>query len=356
MSFFASDIYGDYTHGTMTLGEFKRQMGESYNDENAGIKVPDYQRNFVWTAPLKQRYLDTLSKRGPVFGFVMNYRSSDGVYELIDGQNRGKTIFEFMNDDLVYNRSPEEGGALKYSDIEGPDKRLFDRMEIHFIKSLNWDEDECQEYFRTIQDGMKLTKGEEIHSAQNNIFQNKIVHLATKYNTILRDTKKEGGFNYTNKRYIHYEVIGGLIKMLQDDKYYDRAGQIALKEVKKWDSFPQGTDLTEEEVARLVNLDAAVQRFEELMDYHVILRGDCEPLNTMAYGRDATFIRNMFFIHKNIAHMKSLPEIEQMMRFSEMNETVLTKHTPVHDQIKVWGGYGGMNDIMDKYREVYDAE
>lgn len=355
MSFFIDNVYGNYTHGTMTLGEFKRTMGDDYNDVNAGIKIPEYQRNFVWTAPLKQRYLETLSKRGPIFGFVMNYRSCDGVYELIDGQNRGKTIFEFMNDDIIFSRDQEEGGPLKYSEIAGQDKRIFDRMEIHFIKTLDWEEEECQEYFRTIQDGMKLTKGEEIHSAQNNIYQNKIVHLSTKYNDMLRASKKDGGFNFVNKRYIHYEVIGGLIKMFQDDQYYDRAGQIALKEVKKWDSFPQGTDLTEEEAQRLENLDNAVVRFEELMDYLVILRENCEPLNTMAYGRDATFIRNMFFIHKNITHMNSLPEIEQEMRFSEMNETVLTKHTEIHDQIKVWGGYGGMEDIMNKYREVYDA-
>ena len=43
---------------------------------------------------------------------------------------------QFMNDDIVFNREQEEGGPLKYSEIEGQEKRIFDRMEIHFIKTL----------------------------------------------------------------------------------------------------------------------------------------------------------------------------------------------------------------------------
>ena len=186
-----------------------------------------------------------------------------------------------MNDDIVFTW----GWPSKVT------RKFFDRMEIHYIKTLDWDEDECQEYF----------------SIQQRYLE-KIVHLSTKYNNILRSSKKDGGFNYINKRYIHYEVIGGLIKMFIDDKYYDRAGQIALKEV---DNFHQ-------EAQRLENLDNAVLRFEEVMDYLVILRENCEPLNTMSYGRDATFIRNMFFIHKNKDYMA----IDQMMD-SKMNEKFL---------------------------------
>jgi hypothetical protein len=349
LKFFSEDVYGNYTSHGMSLGDFKRQM------DDGSIIVPEYQRNFVWTPGHQQRYLDTLCKRGPIFGFVMNYHSSDGVYELIDGQNRGKTIHQFMSDELVFDRSPEEGGALKYSDIEGQQRRIFDRMEIHFIKTIDWDEDACQEYFRTIQDGMKLTKGEEIHSAQNNIFQHKIAALVTKYNQILRGDKKDGGFNYTNKRFIHLEVVGGLLKMFMDNEYKDRAGQVALKELKSWDGFPRSHVLTDEETERLAKLDEAVHHFEGMMNILISLRINCVPLTTMTYNRDATFIRNMFFIHQNEAHILGLPSDECQKRFSGMMETVLTKHTLIHDEIKVWGGYGGMDNIMAKYRGVFDG-
>ena len=54
---------------------------------------------------------------------------------------------------------------------------------------------------------------------------------------LFKNPKKEGGFNYVNKRYLHFEIIGGLLKVFMDGKYYDRPGQVALKELKKWDGF-----------------------------------------------------------------------------------------------------------------------
>ena len=240
-NFFGEDPYANYTSQSMSVGDFCRQMIDG------GIIIPNYQREFVWTMLYKQRYLQTLSQRGPIFGFVMNYNSRDGTYEVIDGQNRGKTIYEFMSDNLTFNRDPEDGGALKYSNMELAEKRKFDRMEIHFIKTFDCSDDECQAYFRSIQEGMKLTKGEEIHSAQNNIFQNKIVALVNRYKEILTKKRKEGGFNYTSKRYIEYEIFGCLLKCFMDNRYYDRPGQVASKELNNWDNFPT-ENLTTEEV------------------------------------------------------------------------------------------------------------
>ena len=244
-TFFGDDIYGEYTSGSISLGDFKRQM------DDGSIVIPGFQRNFVWTGPLKQRYLETISKRGPIFGFVMNYISSDGVYQLIDGQNRGKTMYEFMSNELLFNKDSDEGGSIKYEDIKGHEKRIFDRQEIHFIKTINWSEDDCQDYFRCIQEGMKLTRGEEIHSAQNNFFQNKIVYLSRLFNEPLEKKKKEGGFNYpleTKKnRYVHYEIIGCLLTIFLDNKWYDRPGQAALKQMKLWDDFDSESNSESEE-------------------------------------------------------------------------------------------------------------
>ena len=127
MAFFGEDPYANYTSQSISVGDFYRQM----TDE--GIMIPEYQREFVWTSIYKQRYLQTLSQRGPIFGFVMNYNSEDGTYDVIDGQNRGKTIFEFMSDNLTFNRGPEDGGALKYSEMESAEKRKFDRMEMFVL-------------------------------------------------------------------------------------------------------------------------------------------------------------------------------------------------------------------------------
>ena len=70
MSFFGENPYPNYTSQSMSVGEFCRKMIDG------GIRIPDYQREFVWTTVIKQGYLVTLSQRGPIFGFVMNYNST----------------------------------------------------------------------------------------------------------------------------------------------------------------------------------------------------------------------------------------------------------------------------------------
>jgi hypothetical protein len=349
-NFFSDELYANYTSGSMSLGDFARQM----LDES--IVFPSYQRNLVWTAQLKQSYLVTLSKRGPIFGFVLNQISATGVFECIDGQNRGKTINEFMTDSITYNRSLDEGGGIRYSGITGPDRRIFDRMEIHFIKTLDWDEDDCQTYFRSIQGGMSLSMGEEIHSAQNNHFQKEIVRTADRYNEILTKTKKEGGLNYTKNRYKSYEVIGGLLVMFLRGTYMDRCGQIALKELKSWDTFPQpGAFRTAEEDDRATALDVAAQQFEHHMDYLITLHENCQNLKDMAYSRDSTFIRNMWFLHLYVDEMDAPGSNYEYSKFNEMMKVVLTKKTDLHKQITEWGTSGQPDEIMIAYKGVYDG-
>lgn len=350
-TFFNSDddLYGDFTSGSISLGDFKRQM------EEKSVVVPTFQREFVWTGALKQRYLETLSKRGPIFGFVMNYNSQEGLYELIDGQNRGKTIYQFMCDKIIFNKDPDDGGGIHYSDITGSEKRVFDRQEIHFIKTINWSEDECQEYFRSIQDGMKLTKGEEINSAQNNYFQQNIVYLANLFSEYIRKPKKEGGFNYVNKRYLHFEIIGGLLKIFMDGKYYDRPGQVALKELKRWDGFDPESE-SEEDITQRDMLFRAVKTFEGVMKFYIGLRNDCENLNKMTYSRDSTFMRGMFFIFKNKMHLvqgQEVPSPVIIERFNEMMGVILKKNTSLYDQITIWGTSGKLDLIMDQYMRVF---
>ena len=351
MNFFSKFAYGRTRQESMSIGEYKRQI------DSKSIKVPEFQRKFVWTPTLKQRYLVTLSKRGPIYGFILNHHTENGTYDLIDGQNRSMTIYDFMRDKIKFEQENGEGGLI-YSKMDPRDREIFERIRINYVLAEDWDDDDCQEYFRTIQEGMKLTHGEKIHSAHNNIFQQKIVHIATKYHDILTEKRKKGGFDYKIKRYVHYEVIGCLLKCFMEEDYYDRPGQVAFKELTTWDDFPKGGDLCDDltvtqAATRLSKLEEAVKLFEKILDYYIILRKNCDSLNSRQYTRDSTFIRNMYFIFHNKLHKDEVPS-EDIIKFNEMMNVILDKNTKRHDMINLWGTQGKMDKIMDEYKRVYD--
>ena len=158
-------------------------------------------------------------------------------------------------------------------------------------------------------------------------------------------------------------MIGGLLVMFLRGTYMDRCGQIALKELKTWDTFPQtGSDRTAEEDDRAAALDAAADKFKYYMDYLISLHENCQNLKDMAYSRDSTFIRNMWFLHLYVDEMDAQafyprPRFTdfEYSKFNEMMKIVLTKKTDLHKQITEWGTSGQTGEIMIAYKEVYDS-
>ena len=75
-TFFGEEIYGEFSSGSISLGDFKRQM------EERSIVVPTFQREFVWTGQYKQRYLDFImhnkvknvfTTRNKIIDFIRSY-------------------------------------------------------------------------------------------------------------------------------------------------------------------------------------------------------------------------------------------------------------------------------------------
>jgi hypothetical protein len=338
--FFDENVYDEFTSQSMSIIEFKRRM----DDET--LIIPKFQRNTVWNNKLKQKYLDTISKKGPLFGFVLNWNKDKNVYELIDGQNRGKTICGFMDDEFKYKNNESECG-INYSDITGSEKRMFDNLEIHFIKTFNWSHESCINYFRTIQEGMKLTDGEQIHSADNNIFSIKINDLYKEYEKYFNTNNKNGGFQYgKNKRYKAHEIIGGLLKIFMDNKYYDRPGKISLDELNRFDMDDYASDKKD-------ILENSVHTFKLVFNYLISIKDKSENLKQLKYSRDSTFMRCMYFIFKNIEYKSDLTD-ESIQKFDTMIGVVLNKETPLYDYIQIQSTRHGIENIMKEYIRVYN--
>jgi hypothetical protein len=69
------------------------ELIELFEKNSLDLKPP-YQRNPIWTTDAKQRLIDSIVKGYPIPNLFM-YKRNGGVYEMVDGQQRSRTIIGF---------------------------------------------------------------------------------------------------------------------------------------------------------------------------------------------------------------------------------------------------------------------
>jgi Protein of unknown function DUF262 len=79
----------------MKMRSDTREIDKIYKRRDR-YEIPDWQREEVWDLPRKQLLIDTILRgwRLPKFYFVL---ASPQTYEVVDGQQRLATIFEFLS-------------------------------------------------------------------------------------------------------------------------------------------------------------------------------------------------------------------------------------------------------------------
>jgi len=75
------------------------------NDKNLYVVDKTYQRpNNVWSREDKQCLIDTILKNEPIPIFFFNYIDAQGIYYVVDGQQRLNAIHEFYHNKIKLNR------------------------------------------------------------------------------------------------------------------------------------------------------------------------------------------------------------------------------------------------------------
>ncbi|HEY6435537.1 MAG TPA: DUF262 domain-containing protein, partial [Ignavibacteriaceae bacterium] len=65
---------------------------------------PSYQRNFIWSPDNQKELIDTILNSYPLPNFFL-YQKSDDSYEMVDGQQRSKTIYRFIKGDITSSKA-----------------------------------------------------------------------------------------------------------------------------------------------------------------------------------------------------------------------------------------------------------
>src|SRR5689334_7543364 len=91
-----------------------KKLYETYNSGSLNLSPP-YQRNFIWTPADQQNLIDSIIKKNPIPNFFI-LETKPGIYEMVDGQQRSRTILGFLNGQFA-DLSNKKYSAKSHSDF-----------------------------------------------------------------------------------------------------------------------------------------------------------------------------------------------------------------------------------------------
>ena len=180
----------------MTAGS--RALDKIYKRRDR-YEIPDWQRGEVWDRSKKQELIDSILRgwKLPKFYFV---KTSEDEYEVLDGQQRLATIYEFFSNELPLSQSSaEEFGGRFYKDLRQRVSDAFDDFEIEYDEIEAADDEDLKQFFQRLQAGLPLTSSERLNA----------VH--SKLRDFCRKTAQHIFFaekvSFPNTRYAHFDVV-----------------------------------------------------------------------------------------------------------------------------------------------------
>jgi hypothetical protein len=177
----------DYNSSVQAISWFRNQ----YRDENLKIKPP-YQRKPVWTDRQKCYLIESILLGLPVPEIYIQQTTSpqgDTTYALVDGQQRVRTVLQFIGSETEADEREHNKFALDKLDNESPWKNttfteLSDEAKRSFygyqfvVRYLNTDNDsEVRDMFRRLNKFLAPLKPQELRNAT---YSGPFVQLVTK--------------------------------------------------------------------------------------------------------------------------------------------------------------------------------
>ena len=134
-----------------------QEMYKLIKDNKINLR-PSYQRNFVWTKKDQQLLIDSILNNWPLPTFFL-YRNSDGMYEMVDGQQRAETICRFIKGDIT------DSQLRNYSKINSSSFLSY-RLNITEITEINITSESISDFYALVNKrGMHLNLA-EVNKAQ----------------------------------------------------------------------------------------------------------------------------------------------------------------------------------------------
>lgn len=143
---------------------------------------PSYQRNAVWSKGQKQFLIDSMLRNYDIPKLYL--RDTGDKYEVVDGQQRLRTVFEFWKDEISVAKDAEEVAGvnvagLKFSELSRDLRRKIEGylFDIVFLGE-DWTDEDVKELFLRLQNGASLNAAEKRRALPSNMCK-VVEHLAS---------------------------------------------------------------------------------------------------------------------------------------------------------------------------------
>jgi len=226
--------------------------------------TPDYQRPPVWSRKQKQLLMDTILRNYdiPKFYWRSVKRADNVQYEVIDGPQRLRAIWEFSQDGypLAKDIDPIKGfavGGMRYSQLPDEVMEIFDTYSLDVVIVTDAQEaeheEEVRDMFLRLQNGTTL-KAQEKRNAMGGAMRDFVKSVATHpFFERCKFTNARYTYDHIAAQTILIELEGGptnvkdadLNRMYEKHSNFDAAGSKARKIKKTYDflaqAFPEKT-------------------------------------------------------------------------------------------------------------------
>lgn len=233
---------------------------------------PSYQRNFIWNRKDQQMLIDSILKGYPLPNFFI-YKKNDGNLEMVDGQQRARTIYRF------YENEFKNIDKKEFKDIN---QSYFNNYKLVVIELYELSPQESLEQFYTLvnKQGKHLNPAEvnraEYHDSKFMVLVQNIMEMQQ---LIDLDIFSYSTINRMNDRSLIEEVMAYLFYGITDKrKSVERLFEVSLSD----------SDVSKKRI-----------EFEKILNRITILNG-IRAINTTRFKQRNDFYSLCCFINEHI--------------------------------------------------------
>lgn len=129
---------------------------------------PDYQRNAVWGLYNKQLLIDSIIIGIPIPKLFFHKPSGSNNWEVVDGQQRLRAIFEFMDNQYPLGRQTDDFSGLKFKELPSDVQHEISAYNIEVQELEDWTNEEIEDMFLRLQEGSALKAPEKRRAIAGN--------------------------------------------------------------------------------------------------------------------------------------------------------------------------------------------